>query len=256
MSASKIAFFGATGDSAGHCLAYTLNAGYDCVALARTPAKLTQSMKDKNVSASALDQHLTIIQGDVKDVSAVKSALQINGIVVDTIVSGIGLPPIFNWSFRTPFTIADPDICKGAGATILQALEQLKPARKPFLINISTTGIPPKGKPRDVPLAYLFLYPYFGHVMHEDKRILEANLAAHVRLPEGQRGIRGFVNVKPSLLMDGEGKGLDAIRQGVDEEPAVGYSIQRKDVGLWMFTNLLEADVKSGWVNKSVSLTY
>ncbi|KAI7080755.1 hypothetical protein KC327_g10 [Hortaea werneckii] len=45
---STLAFFGATGDCAGYCLAQALNAGYDCRALARTPAKLTASLKNKN----------------------------------------------------------------------------------------------------------------------------------------------------------------------------------------------------------------
>ena len=47
-------------------------------------------MKDKGVSAEALDNHLTIVEGNVKDVEAVKSALQIKGKIVDTIVCGIG----------------------------------------------------------------------------------------------------------------------------------------------------------------------
>ena len=78
MAPPKVAFFGATGDCAGYCLANALNAGYDCVALARTPAKLTKSMKDKGVNVEALDQHLTIVEGNVKDVEAVKKALQIS----------------------------------------------------------------------------------------------------------------------------------------------------------------------------------
>ena len=256
MQSSKVAFFGATGDCAGHCLAHALKAGYDCVALARTPAKLTKSMKDKGVSSEALDQHLTILEGNVKDFEAVKQALQINGQVVDTVISGIGGAPVLQWSLFTPATLADPTICQDAGETILQALAQLKPRTKPVLINVSTTGIPPKGKPRDVPWLYAVLYPWLGHVMHEDKRIMEQRLAESMQLPETQRSLRAYVNVKPSLLMDGEGRGLQAIRQGIDEEPAIGYTIQREDVGLFIFERLIKAGVKREWVNKSVSITY
>ena len=166
MPASKIAFFGATGDCAGHTLANTLNAGYDCVALARTHAKLTESMKNKGVSTTALDQHLTIIQGDVKDVECVKNALQFDGQVVDTIVCGIGGSAQLRWSLLTPVTLTDPHICQDAGNTILQALQQLKPAVKPLLIVVSTTGIPPSGMPRDEPLLCTPLYRWLLHIPH------------------------------------------------------------------------------------------
>lgn len=256
MPSSKIAFFGATGDCAGHCLAYTLNAGYDCIALARTPSKLTKSMKAKGVSNETLDQHLTIVQGDVKDVEAVKNALQLDGQVVDTIVSGIGGTPKLQWSLATPATLDDPELCQKTGRTILQALGELRLTNKQLLINISTTGTWRQGLPRDVPLLLVGLYHWLGHVMHSDKRILEEMLVEHMQSPEGQRSLRGYVNIKPSLLMDGEGYGLEAVRQGVEQSPAIGYTIQRKDVGLWIFERLLKADVKHEWVNNSVTLTY
>ena len=164
MAPSKIAFFGATGDCAGYTLANALNAGYDCIALARTPAKLTKSMKDKGVNASTLDQHLTIVEGNVKDVEAVKRALQLNGQVVDTIVCGIGGTPALQWSLLTPVTLTDPKICQDAGNMIVQALVQLKSATKPLLIIVSTTGIQPEGMPRDEPLLCSPLYRWMLHI--------------------------------------------------------------------------------------------
>ena len=256
MPASKIAFFGATGDCAGYTLANTLNAGYDCIALARTPAKLTQSMKSKGVSSEALDQHLTIIQGNIQDVEAVKRALQLNGEVVDTIVCGIGGTPQLQWSFFTPVTLDNPKICQKAGNAILQALVQLKSTVKPLLIYVSTTGIQPHGMPRDEPLLMSPLYRLLLHIPHVDKRILEENLTAHVKLPLNDRGIRAFVAVKPSLLMDGEGYGLDFVRQGVPERPAVGYTIRRIDVGLFISERLIKQEPADEWLNKGISLTY
>ena len=74
---------------------------------------------------------------------------------------------------------------------------------------------------------------------------------------EGSRRVVGnYVNVKPSLLMDGEGKGLDKVRSGVDEEPAVGYFVRRQDVGLFMFEKLVRDGVPKEWENKGVSITY
>jgi len=262
MAPSTIAFFGATGDSAGHCLAQTLISGLNCRALARTPSKLTASLLNKGVPSSILDHHLTIIQGDAKDLETVKRVLRTNdgekNPVVDKIVSGIGgTQLVFTWNPFRPFTLSDPKICQEAGATLLRALQELRPATKPMLINISTTGIPPKGMPRDVPWPYVVLYPWLGHVMHEDKRVLQGRLAEHMAdLPEGERGIRGYVNVKPSILMSGEAKGMQAVRQGVDEKPEVGYRINRVDVGAWITKNLVKSEERLEWRNKSVTLTY
>ena len=164
MAPSKIAFFGATGGCSGYTLANSLNAGYDCIALARTPAKLTKSLKDKGISGSTLDQHLTIVEGNVKDVEAVKSALQLNGQVVDTIVCGIGGTPCLQWSLLRPVSLTDPTICQDAGNTIVQALVQLRPTTKPLLAIVSTTGIQPQGMPRDEPLLCSPLYRWMLHV--------------------------------------------------------------------------------------------
>lgn len=92
MSSSRtLAFFGATGGCAGYCLSTALSAGYTCRALARTPEKLLQSMRDKGVAQAALDRHLTVIKGNAKDVGDVKRAVTAeDGEVVDTIVFGIG----------------------------------------------------------------------------------------------------------------------------------------------------------------------
>lgn len=253
-----VAFFGATGDCAGYCLASALDAGYDCRALARTPSKLTASMKAKGVSADSLDNHLTIIEGNVKDVEAVKRTLQLPGdsAVVDKIVSGVGGTPQLQWSLLQPVTLDDPTICQSAGRTILKALQELRPAKKPILANVSTTGIPAPGAPRDVPLLLVPLYHWALQVPHADKRVLEQVLREHLELPESEQALSGYVNVKPSLLMDGDGVGVQAVREGIDEKPAVGYTIQRIDVGRWMFEKLVKKDVTDQWRNKSVTITY
>lgn len=260
---STLAFFGATGDCAGYCLARALNAGYDCRALARTPAKLTASLKNKSVSSETLDRHLTIIQGDVKDVSAVKETLTLPagppGNVVDQIISGIGGTPAFQWSLIQPFTLTDPTICQDAGRTILKALEELQSTsqeetKKPILINVSTTGIPSPNCPRDVPLLFVPLYHWGLAVPHEDKKVLQETLAAHMK--SESKVLQGFIHVKPSLLMDGEAIGLQAVREGVEAEPAVGYTIRRADVGSWMFERLVKGEVKGEWMDRSVCITY
>ena len=255
-TSSHIAFFGATGDCAGYCLADCLNAGIDCSALARTPAKLTSSMKAKGVSDETLDRHLTIIAGDVKDIEAVKRTLAPNGRnVCDKIVFGIGGYPKLQWSLITPCIMDDPRLCQDACTTILEALHTLKPAVKPTFIAFNSTGMQSPGMPRDLPLALVWIYEWLGQVPHADKRALQANLAQQMLLPEADRVLAMYVQVKAALLVDGC-KGLQAVRDGVEDEPPIGYTIARADVGAWTFRNLVNVEkVRPDWVNKSVVVT-
>lgn len=254
MSSKRIAFFGATGDCAGYCLANALKAGFSCSALARSPEKLSDSMIAKGVSQEDIKQHLTIVQGDAKNLEAVKKTLTLDNNVVDLIISGIGGTPKLQMSLFKPVILTDPRICLDAGTTILEALAQLKSRTKPVVVNVSTTGINPPGTPNDVPWAFYLMYHWTLQDPHHDKLALEQLLAEHVK-GDGSV-ISGFVQVKASLLMDGESLGLQAVRQGIDEHPAVGYTIRRSDVGLFMFEKLIKQDIPKEWVNKGVTITY
>ena len=56
--------------------------------------------------------------------------------------------------------------------------------------------------------------------------------------------------------VDGEGLGLEKVRYGVDEKPAIGYTVQRGDIGLFMFERLIKEPLRDEWRNKGVSVTY
>lgn len=282
-AAIVVAFFGATGDCAGYCLAAALHDDYNCRVLVRSPAKLTESMTAKGVSQETMDRNLTVISGDIRNTDAVKKVLQVgNGRVVDKIISGIGKAsqrittqicdlhantchcenpggsPKLQWSLAHPVTLNDPRICQDGGASILDALHQLQTDNKPLLVNVSTTGIKTyEGQPCDVPVAFIPFYHWFLSVPHNDKKVLEDNLAAHMQLPEDERVLEAYVNVRPSLLQDGKGKGWERVREGSEEKPAVGYFIHREDVGRWMFEKLVKSGVelKGKWKNAGVTIT-
>ncbi|KAI5358359.1 Putative NAD(P)-binding domain, NAD(P)-binding domain superfamily [Septoria linicola] len=255
-----LAFFGATGGCANYCLIHALNAGYKSTALVRNSSKLTDLLKSRNVSDETIAKYLTIIQGNATDPVAVRKTLCPNGgsRVVDIIINGVGGAPVFQWSFTKPFVLDQPTICQDVGATILQVSRDLatssSDATKPLFINISTTGIPPEGRPWDVPFWFTWLYHYALQDPHADKKRLQELNAAEVQ-SEGC-GIEGYVNVKASLLMDGEGIGLEKVRVGTEEEPAIGYTIQRGDVGRFVFERLVREDVKGDWRNMSLTITY
>ncbi|KAI9317801.1 hypothetical protein DFJ73DRAFT_791649 [Zopfochytrium polystomum] len=244
-----IAFFGATGGCAAAALALALEAGHPVSALARTPSKLRDILtKAHGVSESTIDRNLTVIQGDVKDAAAVRKALTPNDRPVDIIISGIGGTPVMKASLTKPVGLTDPTICADAARTVVDAVAGLgipDGARRPTMVVISTTGT--DRRTPDVPFAMRGLYHWVLAVPHVDKREMEDVVVAAYK-----RGvIGGFVVVRPTLLTDGERKGSG---KGSASGPAVGYSISRKDVGGWIFENVVQGTGQ--WENRCVSLTY
>ena len=209
----------------------------------RTPEKLVNMLIEKGVSKQQIDSNLQIIKGDIFDVEAVKRTIFYNGKPVSKIISGIG---------GYPKTTKSPEatLCRKAAASIVQALTELNLAQKPFLMVISTTGI--SNGPRDVPVLLVPLYHFFLAVPHEDKRVMDQIFSD--AMAEGKL-IGGFCRVRPSLLFDGKSKGMANIKVGDEENPAVGYNINKSDVGLWIFMEIIKGDA-SRWNGKMPSITY
>lgn len=247
-----IAFLGATGGCAGTCLVAALKEGYTCRALARTPFKLNTSLASQGLSSFSL-ANLEIIPGNAKDINSIKSLLQTpTGDIVDTIVFGVGAAPKLRFHIM-PVTLDDIEVCRTAMATLLSALDELKAATKPRLLVISTTGIT-KG-PRDVPLLYVPLYHWFLHIPHVDKRVMEELVCAQRQKIAAERTVGEFVIVRPTLLMDGSGVGVAKIRYGLESNPALGWTIDRKDVGNWLFEKAVQPADLGEFKDEAVSLT-
>lgn len=256
-SKPTILFLGATGGCALASLTHTLNAGYNAIALVRTPSKLTSLLTARGISESTLSSLLTIHSGNARSVAAVKAALLItspDGSVrlPNTIISGLGAAPKLAFSLNL-FTLDDPTICQTAAATLVAALNEIYSehpqlsASKPLLSFISTTGIT-RG-PEDVPFWMRFLYHWVLHVPHLDKRGMEDVFRDTEPSP-----FRSVVGIRPTLLTDGQGVGAGSLRAGKEDAPALGYTVTRADVGEWIFRNVVETHGK-GWEGEMVSLT-
>ncbi|PNS17804.1 ABC1 family protein, mitochondrial [Sphaceloma murrayae] len=256
MTRASVAVFGATGGCAGFALANALKAGHSCRTLTRSsPDKLRASLLAKGVSQKAIDGNLTALQGDAKDEAMVKQTLTHDGAVVDKILFGIGLQTfVFQFSLITPISLTDPHVCETTMATILRAAaelqQELRSVKKPDLYVISTTGI--SDGPRDVSIAFWPFYHWLLKVMHDDKKKMETLVKNSASSPD--RGFEQYRVVRASLLMDGNGKGLEAIRTGTEAAPEIGYTIDRADVGLWIYKRWLEP-VKDGDSNGAYTIT-
>lgn len=240
-NSKTVAFFGASTGVGLSALKHTLAAGYQCIALCRTPSKLTA------IFPTETTPNLKIVQGNAHDVSSVSKCLQgEDGKLVDVVVSTIG-----GQFIMSKLSIDDPEVCRKGAATLLEALAELRRSgttRNPHIIACSTTGLSRFG--RDIPLAMIPFYHIVLKVPHEDKVIMDDRLIASQE---------AYTIVRASLLTDGES--TKEIRVGIEdpktgrESKAIGYTISREDTGKWIAENLvLKRDAK--YSNKIAMVTY
>ncbi|KAK2732377.1 hypothetical protein FQN57_002923 [Myotisia sp. PD_48] len=264
-NSGPVAFLGSTGGCANSCLAHTLKAGYNVIALARTPSKLLDILRVQDIDQSVIDTQLTIVEGNVYDIDAVKRTVAPNGSLVPIIISGIGGTPKLQGSIFQPVTLHDPNVCEKATNTIISAVKEVQSAStqagkekiKPVFAVISTTGI--SAVKEDVPLIFRPLYHYCLAVPHVDKKKMESAAFETVASSDpSQHVFSNVISVRPSLLTGdfniATGKGWKTLRVGTDNDPAVGYTIQRADVGEWMFHEIVENRGEK-YHNGKVSLT-
>ena len=211
----------------------------------RTPANLNTMLLAKGISQELLASNLQITQGDIRDASTIRSALHLDGRIVDMIVSGLGSTP----SLRTT---PDWTICETGVRNILDTVASLNTTTPPFLAVISTTGI--SNGPRDVPLLAVPFYHTALKSPHKDKRVMEAMVLAAASESQGERALMsGYTIVRASLLVDW--KEGTTVRVGTEEKPTVGYTISRESVGRWIFDDVIAEGGKK-WSGKIVTLTY
>lgn len=111
-------------------------------------------------------------------------------------------------------------------------------------------------------MAMVPLYHWLLAVPHADKKAMEVALSNDVK--SSSPAIGGFVGIRPSLLMNGDAKGVAGVRVGVEgakdvESLAVGYTVAREDVGIWIFEEVLKGEkgLRGGkYENHFVTLTY
>ncbi|KFY68178.1 hypothetical protein V496_01245 [Pseudogymnoascus sp. VKM F-4515 (FW-2607)] len=250
-----IAFFGATGGCAGACLARCLEAGYTCSALVRNPQKLIDLLATHDISPETISSHLTVITGNVKDpINVSQTILPTTAIIV----SGIGVSPV--WKQGGWFPILDDwTICQDGVSTILDVLRLRRNADlKPLLVIISTTGISKFG--RDIPLPMVPLYHYMLSVPHKDKEAMELIIVDAMNNEKGNDAIMGgYVIVRPSLLTNGpvcEGAVRADVEDGDVAKNAIGYTISRKDVGGYIFEEVVQKYTTPNGTGRIVAITY
>jgi nucleoside-diphosphate-sugar epimerase len=234
-----IAFFGASTGVGLSALKHTLTAGHQCIALCRTPSKLT------TIFPTDTAPNLKIVQGDAHDITSVSQCLRAeDGKLVDIVVSTIG-------SRLVNMSIEDPEVCGKGAATLLEALAKLRLSGvtgSPHIVVCSTTGISRFG--RDLPLAMIPLYRVLIKVPHKDKVVMEDRLMGSQE---------AYTIVRASLFTGGESTreirlGIEDPKTGPDSK-AIGYTISREDTGKWIAENLiLKRDAK--YYNKIATITY
>jgi len=242
-SPKAILFLGATGGVGFSALRRSLAAGHTCLAVCRTPSKLTDKL-------GASPANLTIIQGSADDQAVLERALahpSHPNTFVDAVSSSLGAA--FQFS---NFTIDDPTLCGRSMKVLLATIAALRNkgfAGRPHVVGVSSTGLSTLG--RDVPILFVPLYYVVLKKPHEDKRAMEELLFA-----SGE----DWTVVRASALTDGveSAKGIRVGREDPNaktvETKAIGYTISREDTGKWIYENIVEKS-DSTWVAKVVTVT-
>lgn len=235
-----IAFFGATTGVGLSALKHSLAAGHQCIALCRTPAKLTA------LFPAGSEPNLRVVEGNAHDEDAVARCLvAADGRLVDAVVTTIG-------AAMKGLSFDDPHVCQKGMEALLAALGRLRRDQgttgRPLVVACSTTGTSRFG--RDYPLYMAPMYKLVIRTVVADKVAMEDALAA-----SGER----FTVVRPSLLVDGAT--ATPVRVGIEdpktgrETTAIGRSISREDSGKWVADNLL-LQFNERYADKLVTLTW
>lgn len=241
-STKTVAFMGASGGVGHAALKNTLAAGYQCIALCRTPSTLT------DVLPPGSNPNLRVIQGNAHDITTVSQLIRKDdGNLVDTIVSTIGAKPSLSMKMFDDMGT----VCQKGMSTLLEAINQLRKSGatgNPHIIVCGTTGISRFG--RDIPLAQVPLYKMLLAKPHVDKIAMEDKLTE-----SGEE----FTIVRCGWLLDGEKNrpvrvGIEDPKKGI-EVKEIGYAISREDAGKWFADQLIiKKDRK--YVNKVASIVY
>ncbi|KAL2255202.1 hypothetical protein VTK26DRAFT_3879 [Humicola hyalothermophila] len=226
-----VLFLGATGGCALSTLRRSLAAGHTCIALCRTPSKLTSLLAPETTTTTtattatatpgspASFPNLHIIQGDAHDESALVRCLTAQP-TVDTVVFSIGAYPTLKG-------MSDPHVCEEGMRVLLSALRRCREeeaaaaaaagpaAPRPRIVAVSTTGI--SSHARDIPLAMVLPYRFVLATAHRDKKAMEDLL---IRSREGEDEHGGWTLIRGSLYTNGPAEGRE-IRVGV-EDPSGG----------------------------------
>lgn len=253
-----ILFIAPTGGCALTALAHTLNAGYPCIALVRTPLKLTELLKGAGVDNNVIESCLTIHCGNALDVLAIKKALVIQSgedvQLPNTIISGLGGAPKFRFNLP-PLDIDQPAICRTGAAVLVTALSDIYStypelrASMPLLCFISTGGCSPGED--DVAWAIRLLYHTLLYIPFKDKKEMDTIFFGE----ESSRLFKAVIAVKPTLLTDGPELGSEKLKVGRRQEGVSGYTVSRKDVGAWIYRSVVLGEGK-GLEGEMVTLTY
>ncbi|KAG9325131.1 hypothetical protein KVV02_006793, partial [Mortierella alpina] len=128
---------------------------------------------------------------------------------------------------------------------------------KPSITVISTTGV--SDVCEDVPFGFQTLYHVALADPHKDKKEMERILTEDSALPdESARVFRGAIKIRPSLLTGDSsirgGKGWQKLKVGVEDKPAIGYTIHRADVGEWIYEQIVKTGGESRF-GQSITLT-
>ena len=199
----KAIIFGSTGGTGCQLVTQMLKQGHEVTAFARNPDKITQ-----------IHKNLTIVKGNILDISAVEQAVQEHDVVLCT----LGMPNIMDKSGLR---------AKGT-KNIIQVMEKMNIKR---LVCQSSLGT--GDSHRLLPWHYKYLIsPLFMKQLYSDHLIQESHIKA---------SSLEWVIVRPGVLSDGKQTGVYQYGASTDNK-AIKAKISRADTANFMLKQLDSSD--------------
>lgn len=141
MPSSKILLFGASGQTGRYVTKFALEQGYEVIAFVRSPQKLTGLLlKDFGLPQSQLDAQLKILEGDLRDDNAVRSAVRDSGLSQannDVVVNCAGKPKAWGCFGGEP-------LIPGVVVAVVETMREV--GLKRFLNQMGAMTTDPRGK--------------------------------------------------------------------------------------------------------------
>ena len=102
-----------------------------------------------------------------------------------------------------------------------------------------------------MPIALMPLYHVALRSPHKDKKAAEVAFDS----VKDDGIFCGITTVRPTLLSDGK-ETTGQVKAGTEKKPVLGYVISRKDVGKWMYEEMITGGGRRKWKGEKVSLCY
>ena len=233
MAPPKVLLFGGSGQTGRYVAKFALEADHDVIAFVRNPDKLRSVLGEVGVSPALMQDKLKVLEGDLTDLNAVRSAVRDSGLSHangDVIIECAGKPKAFQILAGKPMLLP-------AVRAIAETMREI--GLKRILIQTGAMSVDPR-LDRDPSYPFKTFMATFMSPLMWIKGMVSDN---HALVPYVYREMDDleWIVSRPGLLAEKPSKKTDAKALGVARSEAFVTSFV--DLGEWTAKAVFNADL-------------